>query len=107
MAKLSTEPDSKSLDDNLVPFIKELTVTTQPVVVCGVQRKANIGNYENIDIYCAVALPANVIDDGHVDGDTLTQKLVELASQGFAFASEQTLSRYEMASQVARGRKSG
>ena len=32
-------------------------MTTNPVVITAVQRKANIGNYETIDIYCAVSLP--------------------------------------------------
>ena len=35
----------------------ELAVTTQPVFVCGVNRRLNTGNYEHLDIYAGIALP--------------------------------------------------
>lgn len=96
MAKLSTNAsdESKSLDDHMTEVMSSLVVTTQPVVVCGVQRKANIGNYETIDIYCAVAIPVTVADQ--LDLGELTESLSDVAKAGFHFASSETLTRYKI-----------
>jgi hypothetical protein len=29
----------------------EITISANPVFICGVNRKINIGNFENIDVY--------------------------------------------------------
>lgn len=95
MAKMSPDAatESQSLDDHLSDVMAQMVVTTKPVMVCGVQRKANIGNYENIDIYCAVALPIDLSAD--MNSDELTAALSEVAKYGFHVTSTETLTRYK------------
>lgn len=96
MAKMNTNASdqSKSLDDHMAEVMSSMVVTTQPVMVTGVQRKVNIGNFETIDIYCAVALPVVVADQ--LNMQELVDKLGEVAQVGFHITSSETLSRYKV-----------
>lgn len=62
----------------------------KPTVIVAVQRKANIGNFETIDLYAAVALPLNVKGDYSF----INQILVDAIDKGFAIVSEETGERY-------------
>ncbi len=104
MAKIASAANDKAQDlqERIEPMLSNLVVSTQPIVICGVQRKANIGNFENTDIYCAVALPANLTEDERFDMDKLNEKLVSLVEYGFHFTSSETLSRYNKTSVIAK-----
>ncbi len=63
-----------------------LSITTQPVVVCGVQRKINIGDFETVDVYCSVALPVQIDDlDNQEELETkllsTMEKIIEITSK--------------------------
>lgn len=66
-------------------------MTVEPMVVCGVNRKVNIGNYENIDVYVGVSLPISSIGES----DDIREAVKEAARVGIEMASEETFSRYE------------
>lgn len=103
MAKLPSGAVSKTEDDldtKLSAFTPNISITTKPVVVCGVQRKANIGNFENVDVYCAVVLPVDVADG--CDEEELHRVITETAETGFKMASEETYSRYKLLSVTLR-----
>lgn len=94
MTKLSSNAVDKvneSLETKLEPVINQISITTQPVVICGVQRKANIGNYENIDVYVAVALPI-VLSEGAELDTIIREKIDEVCK----IASEETYDRYKL-----------
>jgi len=86
-----TEEDS--LTGRLADVLANVSLTTEPVVVCGVQRKANLGNFETLDVYCAVVLPVSVKDS--MD-DVLRQAIAETTEIGFDIASRETGIRYQL-----------
>jgi hypothetical protein len=95
MTKLSSNAADKtneSLEKRLEPIVNNLVVSTQPMVVCGVQRKANIGNFENIDVYIAVALPVALAEGG----TDLNAMLREKIDEACKIASEETYDRYKL-----------
>lgn len=97
MTKLSSNAADKvneSLEAKLEPVVNQISITTQPVVICGVQRKANIGNFENIDVYVAVALPIQMSEGVELDS-ILRQKIDEACR----IASEETYDRYKLIKQ--------
>lgn len=97
MPKLTSGASNKTNEDSipgkLEQVMGELVVSTNPVVICGVQRKANIGNFETIDIYCAVTLPMGYMPE---DINELKQALEELAEEGFKITSQETHARYQL-----------
>lgn len=72
--------------------LPQVLVVGSPMIVTAVQRKANIGNYETIDIYAAIALPVTDID--LTDKEALEQALVSAAEFGFGVASRECGARY-------------
>lgn len=103
MAKINTGASDKTNDDlgqKLTPMMSNLTITTNPVVICGVQRKANIGDFETIDAYCAVALPLGEVS--LVDQDALGEAIKEAAAYGFHVTSSETLDRYKIIKESLR-----
>jgi hypothetical protein len=102
MAKLSSGAVDKTMEDletKLTPVVASLSVTTQPVVICGVQRKINTGNYENIDVYAAVAMPVTLSDDP----DETIELIRETIDEVFRIASEETYERYKIIKDTTRG----
>lgn len=62
-----------------------------PVVISGVSRKVNIGNFENIDVYSGIVMPIMALpwQDEFLEA-------VEVASkEGFAITSRETGDRYD------------
>ena len=68
-----------------------LTIT-KPTIITGVQRKVNIGNFETVDVYCALALPVDV--QMPLGSEELREVLSEVVAEGFRTASIETGSRY-------------
>ena len=51
---------SNDLSDQVIQLFQGIERSVQPVVIAGVQRKINIGNFENIDVYCAASMPVDI-----------------------------------------------
>jgi hypothetical protein len=98
MPKISKTAMEQSLDspiDQVVNILSsEISVSTNPVFICGVNRKINIGNFENIDVYAGITLPLN--DVSLDDKDGLTKALEEAAAYGFSLISKETGERYQL-----------
>ncbi len=80
----------------------ELSISTNPVLICGVNRKVNIGNFENVDVYSAIALPLNNVS--LEDQEKLTEAVKEAASYGFSLVSKETGERYQIIKDSQQGR---
>ena len=63
-----------------------------PMVVCGVNRKVNTGNFENIDVYCGVAVP--VTEFPQDDIELFKSAITEAADLGFGIVSKETGDKY-------------
>lgn len=91
MPKIPHDEGQHDLADDLTPHMPQVALTTKPVLVCGVNRKVNVGNFETVDVYASVALPMEV--DPH-DHEALTVALEECARVGFALVSKEASDRY-------------
>jgi len=72
-----------------------------PVMVSGVNRKINIGNFENIDVYSGLAVP--VMAFPHEDLEAFKEATEAAAELGFNIASKQTGERYQMLKDLQSG----
>jgi hypothetical protein len=81
---------------------QEVTISTNPVFICGVNRKVNIGNFENIDVYAGVTIPLVNIDPS--DKEALSEAIKEAAADGFALVSRETGERYTLIKDSQQGK---
>lgn len=70
-----------------------------PVFVCGVNRKINTGNFENIDIYAGITLP---LDTDPWDVEAIKEAVAEAAELGFALTSTETGDRYSLIKEMQK-----
>ena len=82
------------IQETVEKALASIAITTQPVVIIGVNRKVNTGNFENIDVYAGIALPIpNVSIE---DMDALKEAIEKVAEAGFLVASRETFKRYSI-----------
>lgn len=85
--------------------VANISITTSPVLIIGVNRKINTGNFENIDVYTGLALPIPG-DVSLEDVETLKQAVENAAEEGFKLASKETFQRYAAIKEMQKaGRK--
>lgn len=90
MPHVPKEEGDRSLAQELELIVKDISLSTVPVVITGVNRKVNIGNFETIDVYGAVAIPVNTVID-----EKLNEIIHELMTIGYASVSKEVSSRYK------------
>jgi hypothetical protein len=76
-------------------MLANLVITTNPVVITGVNRKTNIGNFENIDLFLAIAIPMTT-EASLEDPEAFEAAITRAAEVGFGAASRETWNRYEI-----------
>lgn len=88
------QDDPQGLENTIESMLGNLSITTQPVMICGVNRKANIGegSYESLDVYNGIAIPMG--DVSMEDIEKLKEIAHECAAVGFDITSKQTYDRY-------------
>lgn len=106
MPKLNKSAQEQSTDsplDQVVNLLSnEIALTSAPIVICGVNRKINIGNFENIDVYAGVTIPLHGLS--YEDKDKLTLAIEEAVSYGFSLASKETGERYMLIKESQQGK---
>ena len=106
MPKVSQNGHEQSIDspiDQVVNLMaQEVTISTNPVFICGVNRKINIGNFENIDVYAGITIPLVYIDPS--DKEALSEAIKEAAADGFALVSRETGERYTLIKDSQQGK---
>ena len=102
MAKINSNASDKQNDAMTTTsnLLDSITVTTNPVVITAVQRKANLGNFETLDIYMAVAIPQS--DLANMDEATLRESLEKAADFGFSVVGKETGDRYRSIKEQSR-----
>jgi hypothetical protein len=88
------QTQNSAIEDAVEQTLSTLSVTTVPVFICGVNRKANIGNFENIDIYSGLALP--LTGESMENLESLNEAITKAAELGFAITSSETFQRYSL-----------
>jgi hypothetical protein len=79
--------------------------TGTPMLFAGVNRKVNIGNFENIDVYCAISVPIMLMPGQ--DADAFKTAVAEAAELGFQLASKETAARYSKIKETQKGGRQG
>jgi hypothetical protein len=93
----STEPIPTAVEGQ----VQAILHAGYPMLLAGVNRKINIGNYENIDVYCAVSVPIMLMPDQDVEA--FRAAVAEAAELGFAMASKETAVRYQKVKDMQQG----
>jgi hypothetical protein len=106
MPKINRSAHEESLGspiDQVVNLMSsEISISTNPVFICGVNRKVNIGNFENIDIYAGITIPLPNIDPA--DKEALSEAVKEAAAYGFSLVSKETGERYVLIKDGQQGK---
>lgn len=80
----------------------EISVASTPVLICGVNRKINIGNFENIDVYAGITIPLNNVDPS--DREAFADAVRDAAAYGFSLVSKETGERYSLIKEGQQGK---
>jgi hypothetical protein len=88
------ETHNSPIEEAVEQSLPSIALTSVPVFICGVNRKANIGNFENIDIYSGLAIP--LTGESFDDIESLHKAIQQAAEVGFAITSTETFSRYTL-----------
>lgn len=67
-------------------------IVSKPVLTCGVNRKINTGNFENIDVYAALTIPLSHMPESAMELERLVREAAEI---GFNLTSRETGERYD------------
>src|SRR4029079_3770208 len=93
IAANASEQSSSPLAAGIEAHAPTIMNAGYPMVLCGVQRKINTGNFENIDVYCAVSIPVFALPE---DLDPFTAAVRAAAEMGFTLSSQETGERYNL-----------
>lgn len=88
--------ESTPLAETIKKTISSIAISTQPVLIIGVNRKASLsgGSYENIDVYTGLTIPLG--DVSMDDEERLKEVISEAAALGFQITSSETYERYAL-----------
>lgn len=78
-------------------------VIPYPIMICGVNRKVNTGNFENIDVFSGVGVP--IMAFPHEGTEAFEQAAAEAAELGFKIVSGETGDRYAKLKELQSGGK--
>lgn len=105
MPKINRTAQEQSSELNIEQVVNtlsnDLAVSSSPIFICGVNRKINIGNFENIDVYAGVTLPLQGVS--LEDKDALAKAIEDAAAYGFSLVSKETGERYQLIKQSQQG----
>lgn len=106
MPKISKTAQEQSTDSPIEQVVnlmaQEISISTNPVFICGVNRKINIGNFENIDVYAGVTIP--LVDVDPSDREALAEAVKQAAMDGFSMVSRETGERYTIIKDSQQGK---
>jgi hypothetical protein len=105
MPKITQNAFEQSTGSPIVEAVSanpSLSISAIPVFVCGVNRKINIGNFENIDIYAGISLPLNNVSLD--DKESMAKAIEEAAAYGFSLVSKETGDRYTLIKESQSGK---
>lgn len=100
MPKITRNPIDEELGSAMEKENAAHIVQTQGTLVCGVGRKINIGDYENLDVYSSVTLPIDISDV--VEMDDLKSIIESVADVAFEAVSRETGARYRLIKEKMR-----
>lgn len=88
------ETTNSPLDQVVSNMTGEISLSSSPIFICGVNRKINIGNFENVDVYAGITIPLENIDPS--DKEAFSEAVKNAAAYGFSLVSKETGERYTL-----------
>jgi hypothetical protein len=88
------ETSNSPIDQVVSSLTGEISLSSDPIFICGVNRKINIGNFENVDVYAGITIPLPNINPQ--DKDALAEAVKNAAAYGFSLVSKETGERYTL-----------
>lgn len=96
----TTDQSNNNLETRSLEVLKgSATLASLPVVICGVSRKVNTGNFENIDVYTGVSLPVGIFPED----EDFEEAIAKAVAQCFDIASSETGQRYTLIKEMQSG----
>jgi len=83
-----------SIDQIVSNMTAEISLSSSPIFICGVNRKINIGNFENVDVYAGITIPLDNVSIS--DKEALSEAVKNAAAYGFSLVSKETGERYTL-----------
>ena len=102
LTKTAQEQSEGSPIEQTIANSPGIMMSTNPVFICGVNRKINIGNFENIDVYAGISIPLSGVS--FLDKTALTAMVEEAAAYGFNVVSKETGERYSLIKESQQSR---
>lgn len=104
MPKVPTDNQDQSVNHLEVAGIKITEgMIPFPVMMCGVNRKINTGNFENIDVFAGIGVPIMAFPGE--DLEAFKEAAEAAADLGFSMASRATGERYTQLKDLQSGGK--
>lgn len=88
------ETSGSPIDQVVSSMTGEISLSSDPIFICGVNRKINIGNFENVDVYAGITIPLTNVS--FEDKEALTEAVKDAAAYGFSLVSRETGERYTL-----------
>lgn len=103
ITKTALEQSTDSYLDQVVNILSNEIVSSSPtpIFICGVNRKINIGNFENIDVYAGITLPLN--GTSYEDKEKLEETIKDAAAYAFSLMAKETGERYLLIKESQQG----
>jgi hypothetical protein len=88
------ETNGSPIDQAVSNMAGQISLSSSPIFICGVNRKINIGNFENVDVYAGITIPLDGIDP--MDREAFSEAVKDAAAYGFSLVSKETGERYTL-----------
>jgi hypothetical protein len=88
------EEQGSALANAVEQSLSSIVISSNPIFICGVNRRVNLGNWEHLDIYGGITLP--MPGASIEDLEALKEIAMYAAEIGFNISSAETGQRYKM-----------
>lgn len=104
MPKFNPDTTEQAVNKQETTYLEALKgVIPYPIMICGVNRKINTGNFENIDVFSGIGIP--IMEFPHEDLEVFKEAAEAAADLGFSITSKTTGDRYNQLKELQSGGK--